>query len=261
MNSSFLFQVPEPLIILVLFFLIILAEWIGIKVKQNQIKQKADVKESLGSVEGSLLGLLALLLSFTFSMSASKNETRKQVIIEEANDVGTVILRCDLYQEKERQALRTELKHYLESRIAYYQAGTDPVKISAALVKSDQGSQKIWIKVSQLARDKENIVATQQMVPALNNMIDIVTTRDAGNNAHIPDSILWLLFLLTVVSGFLIGYSSKGDGINWIIVCGFALVMIMTIYIIIDLDRPRRGIINMDQTQEKMIELRSLFNN
>lgn len=242
-----------------LFVLIILAEWIGFRIKQTVIRQKGDVKDTFGSVEGSLLGLLALLLSFTFSLSASKNETRRQVIIEEANDVGTVILRCDLYQDQERRILRTELQQYLDARIAYYQAGADPVKINAALVKSDQDSRKLWSKITQLSRDKENIVATQQMVPALNNMIDIVTTRDAGNNAHIPDSILWLLFLLTVVGGFLIGYSAKGDGINWIIVCGFALVMVMTIYLIIDLDRPRQGIINMDQTQEKMIELRALF--
>jgi hypothetical protein len=258
-NSSFLYQIPNTLIILVLFILIILAQWIGFRVKQTVLERSGDVKDAFGSVEGSLLGLLALLLSFTFSLSASKNESRRQVIIEEANDLGTVILRCDLYQDKERQILRAGLQQYLEARIAYYQAGTDQLKINQALVKSDQDSRKLWSKVTQLARDKENIVATQQMVPALNNMIDIVTTRDAGNNAHIPDSILWLLFMLTVVGGFLIGYSSKGDGINWIVVCGFALVMVMTIYLIIDLDRPRQGIINMDLTQRKMIELRAFF--
>lgn len=259
MNSSFLFQIPEPVIILVLFVIIILLQYVGFRVKKNQVKKKADVKESIGSVEGSLLGLLALLLSFTFSMSASKNESRRNVIIEEANDIGTVILRCDLYQNQERQFLRSELYKYLELRIAYYQAGTDLGKIKAALSKSDQQSRNLWSKVTDLSRDPKNIVATQQMVPALNTMFDIVTTRDAGNNAHIPDSILWLLFLLTGIGAFLIGYSSNGNNINWIIVCGFALVMIMTIYLIIDLDRPRQGINNMDQTQERMIELKTLF--
>lgn len=259
MTNSFLFQVPEPLIISVLFVLIILSQWLGYRVKQNQIKKNADFKEAIGSVEGSLLGLLALLLSFTFSMSASKNETRRQVIIEEANDIGTVILRCDLYPDTARKYLRTELKNYLEERIAYYQAGTNQDKQNTALTKSDQYSRKVWAKVSQLAKDKENVVSTQQMVPALNTMMDIVTVREAGNNAHIPDSILWLLFLLTIVGGFLIGHSFKGIQINWIIVFGFAIVMVMTIYLIIDLDRPRQGVINMDQTHVKMIELRGLF--
>lgn len=92
-------------------------------------------------------------------------------------------------------------------------------------------------------------------------MIDIVTTREANNNAHVPDSILWLLFLLTLAGSFIVGYSSKGSQINWIIVCGFALMMVMTIYFIIDLDRPRRGIINMNQTHENMIGLRAQFEN
>ena len=259
MNNSFLFQVPEPVIISSLFVLIILAQWVGFRVKRSQIKKNSAFKDSIGSVEGSLLGLLALLLSFTFSMSASKNETRRQVIIEEANNIGTVILRCDLYPATERQYLRIELQKYVESRIAYYKAGTDTIKIKAALVRSDLDSRKIWNKVSQLSQNSENMLATQQMVPALNAMIDIITTRDAGNNAHIPDSILWLLFLLTIIGSFLIGHSHKEDQINWIIVLGFALVMLMTIYLIIDLDRPRQGVINMDQIQEKMIELRGYF--
>ena len=233
-----MFQISELLIISVLFVLIIASQLIGFRVKKVQIRQNADVKEYLGSVENSLLGLLALLLSFTFSMSASKYDTRRQVIIEEVNDIGTVILRCDLYGSNDREFLRTELKEYLEARIAYYNAGTDTEKIKAALVKSDQYSRKIWNKVS-----------------------DIVTTREAGNNAHVPDSIIWLLFILTLVGGFLIGHSFKGDHINWVVVIGFSLVMVMTIFIIIDLDRPRQGIINMDQTQSKMTELRGIFDN
>ena len=256
-----MFQISELLIISVLFVLIIASQLIGFRVKKVQIRQNADVKEYLGSVENSLLGLLALLLSFTFSMSASKYDTRRQVIIEEVNDIGTVILRCDLYGSNDREFLRTELKEYLEARIAYYNAGTDTEKIKAALVKSDQYSRKIWNKVSELSHENENIVATQQMVPALNSMIDIVTTSDAGNNAHVPDSIIWLLFILTLVGGFLIGHSFKGDHINWVVVIGFSLVMVMTIFIIIDLDRPRQGIINMDQTQSKMTELRGIFDN
>lgn len=259
MSNSFLFQVPEPLIISSLFVLIILSQWVGFRVKRHQTKKNPDTIESLGSVEGSLLGLLALLLSFTFSMSAGKNETRRQVIIEEANDIGTVILRCDLYSTIDRQYLRSELQKYVESRIAYYHAGTDTIKINTALLKSNQSSEKIWDKVSQLSQNKDNMVATQQMVPALNDMIDIVTTRTAGNNAHIPDSILWLLFLLTIVGSFLIGHGFKENQVNWIVVFGFAIVMVMTIYLIIDLDRPRQGVINMDQTQSKMIELREYF--
>lgn len=108
MNSSFLYQIPGPVILATLFVVMVVANWLGFFVKQKQFKQKAAAAEGLGSVEGSLLGLLALLLSFTFSMSASKHDTRRQVIIEEANDIGTVILRCDLYQDSVRKQLRAD---------------------------------------------------------------------------------------------------------------------------------------------------------
>jgi hypothetical protein len=195
MNNSFLAELPELLIISVLFIFIIVSQWAGFKIQQSQLRGSVAVKDSLGSVEGSLLGLLALLLSFTFSMSASKNETRRQVIIEEANNIGTVILRSDLYSDKDRAYLKAALQQYLEARIAYYKAGTDSASIKAALLTSDIHSRVLWNYIAQLAQLNTNTLATQQMVPAFNAMNDIVVTPEAENNAHIPDSILWLLFL------------------------------------------------------------------
>jgi hypothetical protein len=259
MSSSFLFQVPELVIVAILFMAMILANYLGFYIKQRQFKQQPGSQDGLGSVEGSLLGLLALLLSFTFSMSAAKNDSRRQVIIQEANDIGTVILRCDLYPDSMRQLLRADLQPYVKARIDYYNAGVDTAKISTALKTSDFRSHKIWQHVTQFARGKENTTASLEMIPALNDMMDIVTVREANNNAHVPDSILWLLFLLTLAGNFIVGYSTKGDRINWVIVCGFAIMMVMTIYLIIDLDRPRQGIINMDSTHEKMIALQAQF--
>lgn len=258
--NTYLFQIPALLIAVILFILIIIMNLAGYDVRRRELNQNPDQGgDGLGPVEGSLLGLLALLLSFTFSMSANRNEMKRDVIVKEANAISTAILRCDLYPDSIRKQLHTDFNSYVDERITYYNAGIDTAKLCASLQKSGVISSRIWNRVMALSQDKENILRTQQMVPALNDMMDIVTTRDTERTAHVPESILWMLFLLTLAGSFIIGYGSKSKRFNWIVSCCFALMTALTIYLILDLDRPRRGIINMDQTHQKIVELKELL--
>jgi len=255
-----LYQTTALLIAAILFVSMILVNWFGFCVRQRELKLHPDnVIEGLGPVEGSLLGLLALLLSFTFSLAAGKNDTRRKVIVEEANNISTAILRCDMYPDSIRKELHGYFKDYVDARIAYYNAGTDNDKLNSSQQLAGDLSGKIWSRVIGLSQQSENTLRSQQMIPALNAMMDITTTRDAERNAHVPESILWMLFLLTFAGSFITGYGSKSKHFNKIIVGCFALMTAMTIYLILDLDRPRRGIINMDKTHEKIVELKELL--
>lgn len=259
-NSSLLYQTPAWLIAIILFVLMLVTNAVGYRMKQRHASSGHFEDNGLGPIEGSLLGLLALILSFTFSMSAARYETRKQVIVEEANNIGTVILRTDLYPDSIRTILRAGLKSYVEARIGYYEAGFNAEKIKKAQELTTDCSNKVWRIASAFAADNNNpAVPSQQMIPALNAMIDIVTTEDASTNAHVPDSIVWMLFLLTLCASFIIGYSNKGKRISYVIVTVFAFMSVMAIFLIIDLDRPRRGLINTHNAQEKIVQLRELF--
>ena len=97
------------------------------------------------------------------------------------------------------------------------------------------------------------------MVPALNAMIDIVTTRDAGRVAKVPPIILWVLLVLTMIAGFLTGYGEKGKPGSLVLIIGFAAMTTVTVFLILELDRPRRGILNLNTAQQKIIELRALL--
>lgn len=258
--DSFLFHTPALLIAIVLLVLMLIANGSGFYLRQRQLRHDPDkLSEGLGPVEGSLLGLLALLLSFTFGISASKSDHRREIIVEEANAIGTAIMRCDLYPDSVRNDLRPMFKAYVDARITYYEAGIDKEKLDNSLQESQKYSDLIWERVTAFSHNKENVFPSQQMVPALNQMIDIVTTRDADRNAHVPESILWMLFLLTLAGSFVTGYGSKSRSFNWVIVIGFSIMTVMTIYLILDLDRPRRGIINMDQTHAKIVELKNML--
>lgn len=258
--NTFLYQTPAVVISLVLFILMVFINRTGYYFRKRSITKDPDqVSDGLGPVEGSLLGLLALLLSFTFGISASKNDTRRQVIVQEANNIGTAILRCDLYPDSIRKELRTDFRLYVNSRIAYYQAGIDTAALNSSLQQANDVSGRIWKRVMALSQDKDNTLRSQQMIPALNDMMDIVTTRDAERSAHVPESILWMLFLLTLAGSFITGYGQKDKRFNWIIVSSFALMTSLTIYLILDLDRPRRGIINMEQTHQKIVDLKDIL--
>jgi len=217
------------------------------------------VDDTINPIEGSLLGLLALLLAFTFGMSASRYESRRAVMLSEANNIGTVILRCDLYPDSTRNKLRTYLKEYVEVRIAYFQAGTDDTKERNAIQATEKWDGMIWSTVAEASKVKDNLVASNQMVPALNAMIDIVTTRNAEKNATVPDSILWLLFLLCIISSFILGFQKSISRNPYIISIVFALMVCACIQVIIDLDRPRQGFINMQGTNQYIVDLRKMF--
>ena len=217
------------------------------------------VDDTINPIEGSLLGLLALLLAFTFGMSASRYETRRAVMLSEANNIGTVILRCDLYPDSTRNKLRTYLKEYVEARIAYFQAGTDDTKETNAIKATEKWDGMIWSTVAEASKVKDNLVASNQMIPALNAMIDIVTTRNAEKNATVPDSILWLLFLLCIISSFILGFQKSTSRNPYIISIVFALMVCACIQVIIDLDRPRQGFINMQGTNQFIVDLKKMF--
>lgn len=243
-----------------IFILAIVSYWFGHRIRIRIIKKNPDLsKIEFGAISGTLLALLGLLLAFTFSMSNSRFDNRRQLVIEEANAIGTVILRTDIYPDSMRSLLRTNLKEYLEDRIAFYQAGTDIEKTIEFYRKADETGKKVWSIAAAYAKTDGIATRNSLLIPALNEMIDITTTRRAAGEATIPDSIMYFLFILCLGSAFLLGYEHP-DQIDWIVVIGFATMLAVTVFNIVDLDRPRRGLINMDTPNQKIIELREMFN-
>lgn len=262
MNESLLYQTPSWLIVTLLFFAIAIFHWIGYSIRKREIKnKKKPSNEGLNAIVASLLGLLALLLSFSFNMSSIRYDSRRTVIYLEANNIRNVISRADMYPDSIRNKIKLELKKYLEARIAYYTADISETKINLEKQKAEKIYSNIWNLVIELSKNPENLARTQQMVPALNEMINSVTSRDAIKNATIPNPILWLLFIVIVFASFTVGYNNIGNQKNHILAAVFSLTVILTVFIILNLDRPRRGIITVNSTEQKIVELRSLFAN
>lgn len=258
-HLSFLQLTSAFSISLFLFFLIIIFYVLGNYVTKKKGQNQSDQpSRELGSINGALLALLGLILAFSFSMASSRFDTRRQLVIEEANAIGTAILRTEIYPDSIRIVLRSNMNAYLEERIAFYNNGLDMQKLVLHYQKADSIGKKIWSITAEYAKEHDVTTRTSELIPALNAMIDITTTRRAAGVATIPDSIMYFLFSLCICSAFLLGYDNKGK-IDWVILIGFTTMLSITVFTIIDLDRPRSGLINMDSPNQKIIELREMF--
>lgn len=258
MNLSFLLRTEAWQIALLLFVFMILFIWVG-RIVGNRVRINGKDNDKFSETSG-LTGLLFFLLAFTFGMSGSRYDARRQIVIEEANDIGTAILRADLYPDSIRQLFRSDFKEYVEARVTYYEVGADVQGVMDAHTLSQAISERLWIRASNLAKDPANLAATQQMIPALNTMIDVTTSRLAGEKAKVPESILLMLFFLALISAFYGGYTAGRKGaIDWLVEVGFCLLVCLVVLFTLDLDRPRRGFVTMEGPHQTIVELREMF--
>jgi len=249
------------LLVSFLFVFMLTFIWLGSKAGQRR-KGKPDYHDnpSNTTIYSSVFGLLAFLLAFTFSMSGNRFDARRVASIKESNDISTAILRADLYPDSDRVVLRNYFKLYLQARIDFLTSGTDIKKVVEASNRTRLQSRYLWKHVHEFYKKNNTTVITGQMVPALNNMFDSANSNTYSELMHVPSSIVMMLFLLALVAAFFVGYVSVGKGrFDWFIGVGFCLLISVVVYITLDLDRPRRGLIQLDTSHEAILELMDLF--
>jgi NADH:ubiquinone oxidoreductase subunit 5 (subunit L)/multisubunit Na+/H+ antiporter MnhA subunit len=258
MNFIF-YQIPLLVFAASLFIAILLIHLLGVKTGTYRRQKNPNVVATgIGPLETALLGLLSLLLSFTFSMSASRYDARRSAIVTEANNISTAVMNTDLYPDSIRKILRKDLEQYLNERMHYFQVN-DEKEIAASLIKAQAIHLTIWKQISALSHDPINIGRLYHMVPALHDMGAAAISRDALRKARVPYSIIWLLIILSLLGSFIIGYAKKQRKNDWIILFIYASMTVVTLFTILDLDNSHNGLIKTDGTHTKIDELVNLF--
>ena len=221
-------------------------------------KDPEGAEAGVGTVEGAVFALLGLLIAFTFSGAASRFDTRRQLIIEETNDIGTAYLRLDLLSVDAQPGLREKFRQYVDTRLEVYRKLPDIAAAKEELAKANRLQVEIWRQSVAASRVQgASAAAPMLLLPALNAMIDITTTRTMAGQMHPPMIIFALLFGLALASSLLVGYgmaSSKAR--NWLHMLGLAFVMAVSVYVILDIEYPRLGFIRVDDFDRALVELR-----
>ncbi len=242
-----------------LFAAILLFVWIGRWIGERRRAEETERERvGLGTVETAIYALLGLMIAFTFSGAASRFDTRRAQTVQEANAIGTAYLRLDLLLATAQPALREKFRQYADARVAVYQALPNIEASDAHAARATGLQNEIWNGAIAALRDAP-AQASLLLVPALNDMIDITTTRAIALRTHTPLIILVALVVLTLACSLLVGYGLAGGkpfATNLHII-GFALVMTVTIYVILDLDHPRVGLIRLDYVDQALMQVRA----
>lgn len=245
-----MYDMPSYLIASTLFFGIIFAYETGFRIGKFQQKSTDhEIKTQTASIQAGVLGLLALLLGFTFSMSLQRYDERSKAVIQEANSIGTAVLRTKLLPQAYEKTAYDLLQRYIDIRIEISQTFLSQREERAEIIeRGDEQLAKIWDAGTQAARSDPNPVTTGLFIASLNEMIDKRTERIEIQNRHIPEVILLLLFFVFVMSGAITGYtgglSMKRAYVPSLLL---SLLITMVVFLIIDLDRPKRGLITVNQ--------------
>lgn len=236
----------EAIVVTFIVGILVLGTCVFAGVKSVRQKEHAleATEHGTGLIVGSLFTLLGLLLAFTLSASASRLDNRRNLSINEANAIGTAVLRLDLLPESGRKELQGLFKTYIEDRLKFNAGLAGKGNIEEAKGETDTLQQKIWKKAIVHA-DTEN---RKLLLPALNDVFDLASTRNILTETRTPMAIMLLLSSLAMLCSFLIGRSIAPHGKNGQAYASvFILAITAAMVLVIDLDSARTGLIRIDE--------------
>jgi len=213
----------------------------------------------LGTVETVAFGLLGLLLAFTFSGAADRLDRRRAQIINEANAIGTAWLRLDFLPQEAQPKVKDAFRRYVDARIATYRKIGEG-GFAAARADYDRSMElqnEIWAGCVAALKDAPS-QATIVLVPSLNEMIDITTTRLAAADVHPPKVVYVVLTVIALLCAFLAGYEMGASRArSWVHIFGLSAILSFTLYVILDFEYPRLGLIRIDDFDKFLIAVRA----
>jgi hypothetical protein len=193
--------------LLLLFGMLLLLETgrrLGIR---RRPKESEGERSSLGAVEGAVFALFGLLMAFTFSGAATRFSEKRMLIAEEVNHIETAYLRLHLVPQESQVPLQDLFRRYLDSRLETYRRLPDMQAAAMEIAESKRLQEEIWAQAVAATRlPSSHPDAGKLLFPALNNMIDIATTRTMALQMHPPRIIYALLFGLGLICSLLAGY-------------------------------------------------------
>ena len=254
------FVLVVVLLVLALFGVMLGAAELGRRVGVARLARQSDgLAKGGGSADAATFALLGLLIAFTFSGAASRFQDRRDLIADEANAIGTAYLRLDLLSSDEQPPLRELFRRYVDVRATIYAQALDDAATAVKLGESAELQGAIWtMAMSAVQREGVATSTTMLVTNALNEMIDITTTRAMAARSHPPMVVFVLLVAMSLLCALLLGYAtSLNTARSWLHTVTFAAVISLTVYVIIDIEFPRVGLIRVDSADEMLLQVRA----
>jgi hypothetical protein len=244
-SNGFLDALPLWGVFIAILLVVLLSVECGYRMGKYRRDHREREKETpVGTMVGATLGLLALILAFTFGLAAARFDTRRQVLLDEANAIGTTYLRAGMLPDK-REEIRTLLRNYVDSRIEAVRSN----KITQGIRRSENIQNELWARATTVAEENPDSIVVGLFVQSLNQMIDLHVARlQASLRSRIPGAIWIGLFAVAAFSLAAMGYHSGMVGTRRsLAVLAVAFTFSVVIELIADLDRPQEGVLKVSQ--------------
>lgn len=213
--------------------------------------------ENVGSLVGATLALLAFLLVFMIGIASNRFDTRRQLVVAEANAIGTLYLRAGYLDEPDRTDIRNWLREYVDIRLA---AAVDPTQLPQVRTRSEAIQAEMWTRAEALARAQPNSDMGAIFVEALNSVIDLHGERVVAVYNRIPLNIWLAIYFVAFLTLAMVGFNNGlGGSRNFIVQLVLILVFAAVILLIVDLDRPQEGLLQV--SQQPLIDLQQQLHN
>ena len=227
---------------------IFLAAVIGGMVLMVEIGRRIAIRRTPSTSTGTstivtyCFGLMSLLLAFTFYGAASLFDIRRDLIVQEANAIGTAYRRVDLLPQEAQPRLKEMIREYVHTRLETYQKILDLEGFKASLNQTAALQNEIWQEAVAGGHATGTPTAHLLLLPSLTQMFDLDTTRTAALEAHPPYTVTILLVLSVLVSSLLAGYElqARGRHSRMYRAC-YILVLATALIVITDYEYPRLG--------------------
>jgi hypothetical protein len=245
---SILNDLPIWLVYLVVLGLILLSAEVGFRLGLA-LRQRGTLKEkdsATGSMVGALLGLLAFFLAFSIGFALTNFSTRRQLVLTEANAIGTAYLRAGFLDEASRDEAQELFREYLDLRFAVLE---NLDRLQEFVRRGEEIQNELWALAEANAVQQPDSEILGLFIEALNDVIDIQTVRVVTDESlHLP-TIFWVLLIsITALSFLIVGIASSADGHrNYLALAIFALAFAAAIVLLFDLDNPQRGLLEIGQ--------------
>ncbi len=246
---AFLDSWPLALVGVAVFIVLLIGVEVGYRGYRWLWPREDERSHSPDFLLSAALGLLSLLLGFTFSLSLARYDARRALVGQEANAIGTVWRRSQVLPEPFRDEYRGLLTQYAEARLHWSE--TD-----VSLAATNDLQQRLWAVTERVAEVQQLQLPQWGVIQALGEAEDAQAARIQARRARIPSHVVDSLFLYSVLSMVMLGYILAVKGRRQYIASGLVLVLVSLAWVlIVDLDRPLGGAITV--SQQPLIDLQA----
>lgn len=263
MPENPLHRLPAIVVALILVVALVLALFSSHALGRRAAERRAK-KLELGPLETMASGLLGLLLAFNFSIAQNRFDARQEMLVREADAIGTAYLRCSVLTEDDRRICRDKFRQYVALRIdtyARYKASApDTQEIRHKLSETEQLQNELWTVVGRAVRRSPDPPHTALMT-ALNSVIDLDADRRASLRIQVPVVVSAVIMLSCLAWAVLLGYSSgltgSGSRTAWVVV---SILIGLVFGVAQDFDRPHSGFITTSAAEVATTNLAKSMN-